>query len=219
MEANKDRFYKIKWFWNILKNGLFLFGVRNQLARFGFDFDPFYWVLEGASDCEPPKIKDDPSEYELVQLNLEETEAIRKKIVGINQISGIPNFHDQLLCIGLKCKGEIAAFMFIELEDFNYNRKNFHLKANEAYLFHMYTFEAHRGKNLAPYLRYQSYLMLRDMGRDKIYSITSYFNRSSKRFKKKLNARNLELYFYLILFKNYHYYFLLRKFNSQSIEK
>jgi len=175
--------------------------------------------LEGASDCEPPKIKDDPSEYELVQLNLEETEAIRKKIVGINQISGIPNFHDQLLCIGLKCKGEIAAFMFIELEDFNYNRKNFHLKANEAYLFHMYTFEAHRGKNLAPYLRYQSYLMLRDMGRDKIYSITSYFNRSSKRFKKKLNARNLELYFYLILFKNYHYYFLLRKFNSQSIEK
>ena len=78
MELNKDRFYKIKWFWNILKNGLFLFGVRNRLARIGFDFDPFYWVLEGAQDYEPPKIKGDPSEYEMVPLNLEETEAIKK---------------------------------------------------------------------------------------------------------------------------------------------
>ena len=214
MEVNKDRFYKIKWFWNILKNGLFLFGVRNQLARFGFDFDPSYWVLEGDGDCEPPKIKGDPAEYELVQLNLEETEAIRKKIVGNNQITGIPNFHDQLQCIGLKCRGEIAAFMLIELNDFSYNRKIFHLKENEAYLFHMYTFEEHRGKNLAPYLRYQSYLMLRDMGRDKIYSITQYFNKSSKRFKKKLNARNLQLFMYIILFKKYHYHFLIKTYDS-----
>ncbi len=104
--------------------------------------------------------------------------------------------------------------MLIELNDFNYNREKFQLKSNEAYLFHMYTIEAHRGKNLAPYLRYQSYLMLRDMGRNKIYSITQYFNKSSKRFKKKLNARNLQLFMYIILFKKYHYHFLIKTYDS-----
>ncbi|MGB5271341.1 MAG: hypothetical protein WBN52_12635, partial [Eudoraea sp.] len=96
MEVNKDGFYKIKWFWNILKNGLFLFGVRNQLARFGFDVDPFYWVLEGASDCEPPKIKCNPSDYELVHLEIEEIEVVRKNIVGSDQIPRILDFHSQI---------------------------------------------------------------------------------------------------------------------------
>lgn len=104
--------------------------------------------------------------------------------------------------------------MMIELNDFKYHRKTFHIKENEAYLFHMYTFEAHRGKNLAPYLRYQSYLMLKEMGKDRIYSITQFFNKSSKRFKKKLNSRNLKLYMNIILFKNFHYHLLLKNYNS-----
>ncbi|MGB5359796.1 MAG: GNAT family N-acetyltransferase [Eudoraea sp.] len=214
MEVNKDRYYRIKWFWNILKNGLFLFGVRNRLARIGFDIDPFYWVLEGDLTCESPKIKGDPSAYEFTQLNAEEITSIKKKIHGNDDAAGLPNFHDQQICIGLEYKGEVAAFMIIELNDFNYNRKKFHLKENEAYLFHMYTFEAHRGKNLAPYLRYQSYLMLKDMGRNRIYSITQFFNKSSKRFKKKLNARHLQLFMYIILFKKYHYHFLIKNYDS-----
>ena len=214
MEVNKGRFYKVKWFWNILKNGLFLFGVRNQLARFGFDFDPILWVLEGAYDCKLPEIKGDPTEYKLVHLNLEDAQNLRKNIVGDIQINRISDFPDQLKGIGLKYKGEIAAFMMIELNSFSYKRKKNNLKENEAYLFHMYTFEEHRGKNLAPYLRYQSYLLLHKMGRDKIYSITQYFNNSSKRFKKKLNSKNLKLYLYIILFHKYHYEFLLRTYSA-----
>ena len=214
MEVNKGRFYRIKWFWNILKNGLFLFGVRNRLARLGLDFDPFYWVLEGHSECDPPKIKGDPKEYKLVQLSLEDLVALRKKIIGYNRVGAILDFHDKLKCIGLKYKEEIAAFMLIELYDFKYDEINFQLEENEAYLTHMYTFEAHRGKNLAPYLRYQSYLMLKEMKRDRIYSITQFFNKSSKRFKKKLNSSNLKLYLNIILFKKYHYHFLLKSYNS-----
>ncbi|WP_297691011.1 hypothetical protein, partial [uncultured Eudoraea sp.] len=100
------------------------------------------------------------------------------------------------------------------LDHFNYNRVAFDLKENEAYLFHMYTFEAHRGKNLAPYLRYQSYLMLKDLGRDRIYSITQFFNKSSKRFKRKLNSKDLQLFMNIILFKKFHYHFLLKTYDS-----
>ena len=214
MEVNKGRFYRIKWFWNILKNGLFLFGLRNRLARLGLDFDPFYWVLEGASHCEQPIIKGNPTDYELVQLNLEEITDLRKKIIGSERVDAKLDFHDKLKCIGLKYKEEIAAFMLIELYDFNYDRKTFYLKENEAYLTHMYTFEAHRGKNLAPYLRYQSYLMLKDLGRDRIYSITQFFNKSSKRFKRKLNSKDLQLFMNIILFKKFHYHFLLKTYDS-----
>jgi hypothetical protein len=215
MEVNKGRFYRIKWFWNILKNGLFLFGLRNRLTRLGLDFDPFYWVLEGASDIEPPQIKDNnTSDYEIVYLGIDEIDTVRKKIVGTDQTPRILDFHSQIMCIALSHKGEIAAFTLIELDHFKYKRIVFHLKKNEAYLFNMYTFEDHRGKNLAPYLRYQSYLMLRNMGRDRIYSITQFFNKSAKRFKKKLNSRNLKLYISIILFKKYHYHYLLKNYNS-----
>ncbi|MGB5783474.1 MAG: GNAT family N-acetyltransferase, partial [Eudoraea sp.] len=167
-----------------------------------------------SQDCEPPKIKGNPSDYELVHLEIEEIEVVRKNIVGSDQIPRILDFHSQIKCIALRHEGEIAAFTLIELDHFNYNRMVFHLKENEAYLFHMYTFESYRGKNLAPYLRYQSYLMLRDMGRDKIYSITQYFNKSSKNFKKKLNARNLQLYINIIIFKKYQHHFVLRSYNT-----
>ena len=150
----------------------------------------------------------------MVYLKPNEFNELRKKIVGYKLNSGDFNSHNHMSYIGLKHKGEIAAFMIIVLGDFNYHKKVIRLNKNEAYLTHMYTFEEHRGKNLAPYLRYQSYLNLRDQGKDMIYSITQYFNTSSKRFKRKLNARNLQLYMYIILFKKYHYHFLLRNYDT-----
>ena len=80
MEVNKGRFYRIKWFWNILKNGLFLFGVRNRLARIGLDFNPYYWVLEGSSDCLPPEIKGNSSDYEIINLGIDDLEKVRKRL-------------------------------------------------------------------------------------------------------------------------------------------
>ncbi|MGB5318223.1 hypothetical protein [Eudoraea sp.] len=212
MEVNNSRFYKLKWFWNILSNGLFLFGVRNRLARMGLDFDPYYWVLEGNMDYEAPKIKGDDKDYEVIELSLEEITEIKKKIVEININSGVPIFNDQQKGIGIINKGQIAAFMLIELNDLYWHKRKISLNANEAYLFHMYTFEEHRGKNLAPFLRYHSYIMLKEIGKDKIYSITQYFNKSSKNFKKKLKAKNILLYINISLFGKYQTFKLLKKY-------
>ncbi|MGB5356739.1 MAG: hypothetical protein WBN11_08590, partial [Eudoraea sp.] len=74
------------------------------------------------------------------------------------------------------------------------------------------TFEEHRGKNLAPFLRYHSYLMLQEMGIESIYSITQYFNTSSIKFKKKLRAKNIALYINIALFGRYHTYKLLKNY-------
>ena len=45
MEGDKRGFsYRIKWMSNIIKHGLFLHGVRNNLAKIGLDFMPYYGV-------------------------------------------------------------------------------------------------------------------------------------------------------------------------------
>lgn len=213
MEVNKSKSYKIQWLLNILRNGLFMYGVRNRLARIGLDFDLFYWVKEADLDCKPPLIRGNPVEYPFEYIDIEEIISIGKSRRGLSEEELLRGYQKGQICIGLRHNKDIAAYMFIELNDFNYNRKRFELKDNEAYLLNMYTFEAHRGKNLAPYLRYLSYQLLREMGRDTIYSISAYFNKSTIRFKSKLNAKHQKLYLYIILFKKYHSHFLLRTYD------
>lgn len=213
MERNSGRFYRIHWFLNILRNGLLLYGLRNRLARIGLDFDPFYWVLEADTKCNPPLIKGNPEEYSFEYIDIEEIKTIGKSRRGLPEEELLRGYQEGQICIGLRHKKELAAYMFIELNDFNYNRKRIELKDNEAYLLNMYTFEAHRGKNLAPYLRYQSYQLLKEMGKENIYSISAYFNKSTIRFKSKLKAKHQKLYLYIILFKKYHSHFLLRTYN------
>lgn len=204
MDTSRPRFYKIKRFRNLLDNGLLLFGIRNSLVRYGFDIDPIYWVLEGSEKCEPPKIKGDASEYSLEYLDLEELKLIGQKLGNAQAEDMLQGFQNGQKCIGLRHKKEIAAFMFIEIKEFKYKGTSKLLKENEAYLLNMYTFDSFRGRNLAPYLRYESYRLLKEIGKDRVYSITAFFNKSSIKFKDKLKAKNLKLYLYIVLFKKYH---------------
>jgi DNA modification methylase len=102
--------------------------------------------------------------------------------------------------------------MFIEFNDFEVNGRTFEIKPNEAYLLNMWTFHGYRGRNLAPYLRYESYKLLNKRGRTFKYSITDYFNKSSIKFKNKLNAKHLYLYLSIVLFRKYKWNFTLKKY-------
>ncbi len=115
-------------------------------------------------------------------------------------------------CLGLKYKDDLASFMFINLTDCDFTLSILPLKEDEAYLTFMYTLKAYRGKNLAPYLRYKSYEILKKMGRDKIYSVSVLSNSSAIRYKEKLNAKNLRLILYIELFKKLKWSFNLRSY-------
>ena len=93
-----------------------------------------------------------------------------------------------------------------------FTTKTFRLKDNEAYLLNMWTFHAYRGKNLAPYLRHQSYRLLEKQGRTEKYSITQYFNKSSIKFKNKLNSKHLKLYLSIALFKKFYWNFCIKEY-------
>lgn len=196
----------------VIKNGLFLFGLRNRLALIGFDIKPYYWVQEEITECKEPKIKGDSSDFLVRYLNADEVKLIANSVpknLGKGFMEGINN---NQLCIGLEHKNEITALMFIELNDFDFNKRAFQLKSNEAYLLNMWTFHSFRGRNLAPYLRYQSYQLLKEQGRDVKYSVTEYFNKSSIKFKQKLNSKHLILFVNIILFKKYYWNFKIKEY-------
>ena len=207
----KERFYRLKLIWHRIRHGLILYSLRNLLLRIGLDIGPYYLELEGMDRCAEPPLRDDASLYQLsdvddlIVLELYET-------LGWNTRELKATFELPHRCIGLYRDKDLAAFMVIQLQYFIIKGKRFELKENEAYLENMYTYESFRGKNIAPYLRYQSYNILHDQGRQVCYSVTEYFNRSSLNFKKKLNAKHLKLYLHLGFFRRYRWDILLKTY-------
>ena len=204
----------VKRFWNIIKNGMFLYGLKNRLKRIGIEITPYYWVQEEVEECSEPKIKGDVSEFTFRELSLDEMKLISKGIDNLSIENLMEDYENCQLCMGLEHNREIAAYMFIGLEDLNYKGNRFKINENEAYLFNMWTFHSFRGRNLAPYLRYKCYQLLKDQGRDTKYSITQYFNKSSIKFKEKLNSRHLQLYIYFDFFGKWKRHYLLKSYTE-----
>ena len=212
MEGHKKGLsYRIKWLSNIIKHGMFWHGVRNNFAKIGLDFMPYYWET-GSINIEPPKIRGDATGYKLSEFGKEELKYIKKTIIGIEHKDLLSDVENGDICLGIKYKGEIAVYTLIKLKPFDFRGRRFDLKPNESYLHSMYTFEDYRGKNLAPYLRYQSYKYLKDNNVDKYYSISEYFNKATLRFKRKLKVNPVMLCLSIIAFKKWTFNFKLKTF-------
>ena len=193
-------------------------GVRNQLARIGIDVLPYYWVKEGYL-LEPPKIKGKADNYEFCRLYKEDLELLKGKILNYNDSSHIGSLERGNFCFALKNDGEVAAYMFAQFEDEVFSEKRFVIKKDEAYLTSMYTFESHRGKGLAPYLRYRVYEHLKGEGYKSFYSISSYLNKPTLKFKKKLKAQNVQLILSLGLANRFVWNFTIWRLKDDIIER
>lgn len=97
-------------------------------------------------------------------------------------------------CIGLGawCGNDLAAFVWCDLRRCSLEGCHFPLKADEGYLFDVYTRREFRGRGLAPYLRWKFYGELARMGRTRLYSLSDRYNSPSLRFKDKLGAQELD---------------------------
>jgi hypothetical protein len=204
--------YSVKLIWQLIKHGLILQGVRYAFAKIGIDIMPYYWVQEEASLSQKPLIKTDSQDFIFKSLNNEDIKLILEKSDTINEKKIIQSLDKKQECVGLKFGNQIAAYMFIELNDFIFNNRTFKIKENEAYLLNMFTFEIYRGKNLAPYLRYCCYRYLENRNIMVKYSISNYFNKSAIKFKKKLNSKHIRLYVNIELFKRLQWHFALKKY-------
>lgn len=178
----------------------------------GIKITPYYWVQEGLNPANEPMIKGDISDCTIGFLEAEELVKIRKDLHSYSLDFLLDYLKAGKKCLGLKYKDELASFMFINFTECDFTSCFVKLKEDEAYLTFMYTMEAYRGRNMAPYLRYKSYQILKEMGRKKIYSVSAFFNSSAIRYKEKLNAKNIRLVLYLEIFKRIKGSFTLKTY-------
>jgi GNAT superfamily N-acetyltransferase len=115
-------------------------------------------------------------------------------------------------CFGMKHRGDIVAFMWFVFDEFILKPGDPKLNEYEVYLSDMYTMREFRGRGVAPYLRYQSYKVLKEMDKTSFYSVTDFFNKSAIHFKQKLNAKYLSLNFCCEFFRKFHWQFTIRKY-------
>ncbi len=204
-------------FKNKLRYSSFLRIVLDGIAKTGIRINLYYIVLEGLFNRSIPHLETGFDEYELCFLSQKDMKTI-SSIPGRNftEVSLLQRLQNNQTCFGVKYRGELAAFTWCDFVEYKCmeskcNEHRFLLKENEAYLFDAYTLMPFRGKGIAPYIRYQCYKELYKMGRHRLYSISDYLNTPSIRFKMKLDAKLLDLYLYIGLFKKWHLNLRLKK--------
>ncbi len=197
-----------------VRYGLTLQGIRYLLRIMRIDISPIYLFQEGINFTEMPEIKGIKEEFSCELLgpgDMKEIGAINDYGYSEEKLLKLLEAGEQ--CLGIKHKDEIAAFMWIKFDEINYKLTHIDLKSDEAYLWFMYTRESYRGNNLAPYLRYKSYKMLNEMGRDKLYSVSDSFNSPAVTFKKKLNAKKLKLILFVEFFNKLQRSYTLKSYS------
>jgi hypothetical protein len=186
------------------KYGMFWHGVSHTFGRKGIVIYPYYLVQEVADEIDLPDFRGDIDEYTFDFMSPADLETIEE----IEEFRGKKAlFHERLneghKCLCAKHQGQIVAHSWLDLKQCRFLEPLFALNEREAYLYDMYTLKSYRGKNLAPYLRFKSYEVLKELGRDTFYSISESLNAPAVKFKKKLNAKFLGLYLWIDLFKKW----------------
>lgn len=199
---------------NKIRYGMTFQVINNRLAKLGIIIKPYYLFQEGLNYAQSPEIKENITDYHCAFLGPDDMKGVAKGKTGLSEKEYLSFLSEGQKCLAVKYRDDIAAFMWINLNEFRFKEVIYTLDHQEAYLWNMFTMEPFRGMNLAPYLRYESYEVLQDMGRYKLYSISEYFNTPAINFKKKLNARILKLELYINLFKKRHWNITLKKYNT-----
>lgn len=189
------------------------------VAKLGVRIEPYHLVLElvpaGLGDA---AVDEGPGEYSFAFLDDSEMRTIMRypdHVITEERLS-------QRLARGNKCLAAkhgdtIVAFHWINFDECRFSAHHlFALKENEAYLFDGYTVESFRGRGLAPALRRRAYAELSRAGRTRLYSITSVLNPAAAAFKRKLDARPLELGIYLTFFSRWRSHFVLRRYATRA---
>ena len=163
--------------------------IQHVLVKLRIWIAFYYWTQEGLVDEKPPGWDRGFEDYRFSAFGPEEMRAIAA-LVPSRPVTKTQAWLDEgRRCFGLKHQGQIAGYIWCNLDRCTYPWHRLWLRDNEVYLFDQVTLEGFRGRNIAPYLRYRTYGALREMGRDTFYSVTQRFNSPAVRFKKKLGAQ------------------------------
>ena len=204
----------LKRIWKTFRFGLLFNEIRYLLIQIGIEISPFYWTQEGISNQIPPIPKNGCKGYFFDFFGSAEMKQIAMLAKNHPEELLLSRLKEKKLCYGLKYNNHIASFNWFDLYECNYKGNNHLLDNNSVYLFDGYTMKQFRGLNLAPYLRYKSYDVLKKMGKKSFFSVTQLTNTPAINFKKKIGAKFLWLGVYVSIFNKIRHTFIIKRFKS-----
>ncbi len=198
-----------------IQENLFLHSLYRLISRI-IKIVPYYVFQEFLYDEHQLNLKPDLDPLEVCVLEPSDMKTISSNPeVAESEDILLKRLVHGSICLGLLHNDDIAAYTWCNLKKCQYHpTSDIPLKKDEAYLYDARTFKAYRGKNIAPYLRYQLYKYLTKIGRTKFYSYTVLFNISAVNFKRKLKAKPTKLYVGIIFFNRYRFNILLKDYGS-----
>jgi hypothetical protein len=178
-------------------------------------FFPFYYMKEVLPSKIPSHLTVLPEDFEFSTFVPADVIAMskhpeRKGYPDEQQL--INNLENGDTCLGIKYKNQIAGFTWFSTRDNPSRSYHPSMRNDEAYLYDMFIFNAFRGHNLAPILRYKNYEVLRELGRNTFYSVTWCYNTAALRFKQKLNSKIVLLGVEMSLFKKWRKAIVVKKY-------
>ena len=168
----------------------------------------FITVREGET---PVEVAQPPDTFTFALLTSADVDNLIRLEPDSDRHKLIDRLQEGKLCYGVWDQSRLIAKTWCDLDEFNYPPNYRRLGADEAYLYAAYADPDYRGQSLAPLMRAKCYESLRELGRNKFYSYTDFFNTAARRFKAKLGARDEALRMHLELFGKWSKTFTLRK--------
>jgi GNAT superfamily N-acetyltransferase len=194
---------KTKKFSNLFKYGLVLEAFVQRLKRIGVEINAMHFIQEHLREDLGPAFDARFKDYDVVALKPEDMETI----ASVRGWRDADHYKSELasgkLCFGVKVDNQLAGFTWANLKECKYSGIIRPLKGKGAYLYDAYTFPAFRGRGIAPFVRYQCYKALDQMGIKTLYSVSSYFNKPAIVFKQKLGATFLRIEIQIKLFNKF----------------
>ena len=183
-----------------IRNGLIVQDLFDALGRTGIVVCPYFVICEPAPDAQASPL---PPLCAVRPLTVIDAGEIARITLRPATQTDLANGLQQFFCLGLFQEGQLAAYTWASINSVPVPDSGgamlFAIAADEAYFFDMYVAPQHRGSRLAALLRQSIQRAMAHQGRYRFYSITMAFNRSSRRFKARMGAQEMELRLYLQL--------------------
>ncbi len=178
----------------------------DTVAKVGVRITPYFVAEEGEWDGGPPDGDPRFEAYLCRRLSVDDMGPL-SRIPGrpYSERRLIQRLQDGHLCFGLIKDGNVVSFSWIDPNEGRSGLCRFLLQAHEAYYYDLYTLPAFRGRQLALYLRHQTYRHLPKLGLSKYYSVIDALNTPAVKFKKKLQARFIYTGVSIKMFNRYEY--------------
>ena len=199
------------------KNGLIVMKCLQRLKKFGLTLELFYVHVDRNNDLHVLGETWEPmlEEYDSGFLHEEDMREVASSQDWQPEAMLLDRLQRGLKCFGVKHRGRIVSYLWCDFEEINAPCYKMKLKKSEVHICHVYTLREYRGKGLAPFMRYQCYDALNDMGIEKFYSHCDAFNTPSMRYKEKMNVPVQKVGFYCALGDKYSWNWILKDYGIQ----